>query len=80
VFSIDIWIPLRVYTLLMNFRVVSMLSISWASVPPGALLGGWLASSFALRPVFFIVVAGLFLAQLWLVFSPLRSLPQQKDR
>ncbi|EFH82041.1 MFS transporter [Ktedonobacter racemifer] len=56
--------------------------VSWATTPLGALLGGWLGEWIGIRSTLFLIVGGLLLAQLWLWFSPvrtLRTLPQEEE-
>lgn len=52
----------------------TMLVISWATTPLGALLGGWLGDTIGIRSTLFVVVGGLLFAQPWLWFSPIRTL------
>src|SRR5262249_37328163 len=52
----------------------TMQVISWATTPPGALLGGWLGERIGIRSTLFLIVGGLFFAQLWLWFSPIRTM------
>lgn len=52
--------------------------VVWGVVPLGSLLGGWLGSSFGVRPTLWVAVAGTVLAALPVVLSPLlrmRDLP-----
>jgi hypothetical protein len=52
----------------------TMQCISWATVPLGGLLGGWLGEVVGLRPALVIVSIGLWCALPWLICSPLRRL------
>ncbi|GLV55909.1 MFS transporter [Dictyobacter sp. S3.2.2.5] len=59
----------------------TMQVVSWATTPLGALLGGWLGGQIGIRSTLFLIVGGLLFAQLWLWFSPvrtLRTLPQEE--
>lgn len=61
----------------------TMQVVSWATTPLGALLGGWLGEWIGIRSTLFLIVGGLLLAQLWLWFSPvrtLRTLPQEEEQ
>jgi predicted MFS family arabinose efflux permease len=55
----------------------SMLFIVWGVIPFGSLLGGALGSTVGLRPTVAVGAAGMLLAVLWMVFSPIRSLRTQ---
>jgi MFS family permease len=48
--------------------------IGSGSLPLGALLGGVLGEHIGLRTTFLVGCGGLFLAVLWIYFSPMRSL------
>jgi predicted MFS family arabinose efflux permease len=48
--------------------------IGTGSLPLGALFGGILAEQIGLRMTFLVGCGGLFLAVLWIYFSPVRSL------
>lgn len=48
--------------------------VAWGTVPVGALLGGALGDTIGLRATLFVGAAGLFVAALWIVFSPIRTL------
>jgi MFS family permease len=56
--------------------------VAWGTVPIGALIGGALGELIGLRLTLFVAVAGLLLASLWLVASPIRAmhgLPTEAD-
>ncbi|MFH2103725.1 MAG: MFS transporter [Chloroflexota bacterium] len=44
------------------------------ALPVGALIGGWLAEQWGLRPALLLSCSGVFLGVLWVWYSPLRSL------
>jgi len=46
--------------------------LNYGTIPLGALLGGWLGAAFDLRTAMWITTAGVPLAALVLVFSPVR--------
>ncbi|PLS17360.1 hypothetical protein CVD28_12400 [Bacillus sp. M6-12] len=48
--------------------------ITWGATPIGALTGGLLGEMIGLRETMFIGGIGLFLAPLWVIFSPLRKM------
>lgn len=52
----------------------TMRFIVWGTLPLGALLGGWLGDRLGLRPTLLIGAAGVPLAALWVLLSPLRRL------
>jgi MFS family permease len=52
----------------------SMQFLTGGIAPLGALLGGWLGEVIGMRPTLLIAIAGLLLAILWLIFSPIRQL------
>jgi MFS family permease len=52
----------------------SMQFLTGGIAPLGALLGGWLGEVIGMRPTLLIAIAGLLLAILWLIFSPIRHL------
>lgn len=52
----------------------TMQCISWATVPLGGLLGGWLGEVIGLRTALMVVIIGLWCALPWLVWSPLRTM------
>jgi MFS family permease len=52
----------------------SMQFLTGGIAPLGALLGGWLGEVIGMRPTLLIAIAGLLLAILWLLFSPIRQL------
>lgn len=45
--------------------------VIWGTLPLGALMGGWLASSVGVRPTVLVGVLGSWMAVLWIVLSPL---------
>jgi len=51
--------------------------IGWGVVPLGGLLGGGLGEMIGLRPTLLLAALGEMLAVLWLLLSPMRSLPEQ---
>jgi predicted MFS family arabinose efflux permease len=51
--------------------------IGSGSLPLGALIGGVLGEHIGLRATFLVGCGGLFLAALWVYFSPVRSLRQE---
>jgi MFS family permease len=51
--------------------------IGWGVVPLGGLLGGGLGETIGLRPTLLLAALGEILAVLWLLLSPMRSLPEQ---
>ena len=51
--------------------------IGWGVVPLGGLLGGGLGEMIGLRPTLLLAALGEILAVLWLLLSPMRSLPEQ---
>jgi len=50
--------------------------IGWGVVPLGGLLGGGLGEMIGLRPTLLLAALGEILAVLWLLLSPMRSLPE----
>ena len=46
----------------------------WGTMPLGGLIGGGLATSVGLRPTLWVAGAGGFLAFVWVLFSPVRSM------
>jgi predicted MFS family arabinose efflux permease len=55
----------------------SMRFIVWGTIPLGALLGGWLGDAIGLWPTLLVATVGQFLAPLWVLLSPVRSLREQ---
>jgi MFS family permease len=51
--------------------------IDWGVVPLGGLLGGGLGEAIGLRSTLLLAALGEILAILWLLLSPMRSLPEQ---
>jgi MFS family permease len=51
--------------------------IDWGVVPLGGLLGGGLGETIGLRSTLLLAALGEILATLWLLLSPMRSLPEQ---
>jgi len=52
----------------------TMRFIDWGTLPLGALLGGVLGETLGIRPTLAVSAAGMALALLWVLFSPLRGL------
>jgi predicted MFS family arabinose efflux permease len=48
--------------------------IVWGTLPLGGVIGGALGGAIGIRPVLWIGAAGAWLAGLWVVFSPLRTM------
>ncbi len=52
----------------------------YGAVPVGALLGGWLGSTFGLRTTLAVGTTGLLSTALFLIFSPVRHVRELSDR
>ncbi|WP_150252372.1 MFS transporter [Nocardiopsis deserti] len=60
--------------------VAGMRTVTWGSMPLGALLGGALGSIIGIREALFVTAAGFLLSALWIALSPvarLRTMPEQ---
>jgi MFS family permease len=55
----------------------SMRFIVWGTIPIGSLLGGWLGEAIGLWPTLVVAVVGQFIAPLWVLLSPVRTLREQ---
>ena len=55
----------------------SMLFIMWGVIPIGSLLGGLLGSTIGIRQTLAVGAAGMSLAFIWVLFSPIRGLRRQ---
>ena len=55
----------------------SMRFIVWGTIPLGALLGAWLGEAIGLWPTLMIAALGQFVAPLFVLLSPVRSLREQ---
>ncbi len=49
------------------------------ALPIGALVGGWLAGRWGLRPTLLFACGGVFMGVFWVWFSPLRTLPRPES-
>jgi predicted MFS family arabinose efflux permease len=55
----------------------SMLFIIWGVIPIGSLLGGLLGTTIGIRQTLAVGAAGMSLAFVWVLFSPVRGLRRQ---
>src|SRR5207302_10776220 len=55
----------------------SMLFIMWGVIPIGSLLGGVLGTTIGIRQTLAVGAAGMSLAFVWMLFSPIRGLRLQ---
>ncbi|GAB3439799.1 MFS transporter [Actinophytocola sediminis] len=54
--------------------VAAMRTVTWGSMPVGALVGGVLGSLIGIRETLIVTAVGFCLSALWLVFSPIAKL------
>ena len=54
-----------------------MLFIMWGVIPIGSLLGGVLGTTIGIRQTLAVGAAGMSLAFVWMLFSPIRGLRLQ---
>jgi MFS family permease len=62
--------------------VAAMRTVTWGTMPLGALIGGGLGSLIGIRQTLFLTATGFVLSALWIAFSPvakLREMPQPPD-
>ncbi|MFL6110512.1 MAG: MFS transporter [Catenulispora sp.] len=59
--------------------VAAMRTVTWGTMPLGALIGGSLGSVIGIRQTLFVTAAGFFASALWIALSPiakLRAMPE----
>lgn len=59
---------------LLGRAVAGMRTVTWGSMPIGALLGGVLGTVLGLRAALVVVVVGFLASAIWLAFSPLTTM------
>ncbi|MEV1006094.1 MFS transporter [Streptomyces sp. NPDC049881] len=62
--------------------VAGMRTVSWGTMPLGALLGGYLGTVIGIRETLFLTATGFCLSALWIAFSPiarLRTMPEPPE-